>query len=72
VLQKFPDYEVGPVISEPTLAESSGVPIEASRKGIRRGGLERGRGKTFPFLSSPIGNYRKPLGEEIMGPTHNI
>ncbi len=44
----------------------------------RRAGRERpcrknrGRGKTFPFLSSPIGNYRKPLGEEIMGPTYNI
>jgi hypothetical protein len=68
---EFRDYEVGPLISEPTLAGSSGAPIEASRKG-KAPPLERGRCKTFPFLSSPIGNYRKPLGEEMMGPTYNI
>jgi hypothetical protein len=43
---EFPDYEVGPVISEPTLAGSSGAPIEASRKG-KAPPSERGRGKVF-------------------------
>jgi hypothetical protein len=39
-------------------AGSSGVPIEVSRKG-KAPPSERGRGKVFPFLSSPIGSLRK-------------
>jgi hypothetical protein len=38
---------VKPIISERILAESSGAPIEVSRKG-KAPPLERGRGKTFP------------------------
>jgi hypothetical protein len=55
-----------PIIFERILAGSSGVPIEVSRKG-KTPPLERGRGKVFPFLSSPIGSLRKPLSEKIMG-----
>ncbi len=43
----FPEFGVEPVISERTLAVSSGEPIEVSRKG-KAPPLERGRGKAFP------------------------
>jgi hypothetical protein len=49
-----------------------GHPSRRAGRGSAAGGLERGGGKTFPFLSSPIGDYRKPLGEEMIGPTYNI
>jgi len=44
---KFSIPQVGPIVPERRLAESSGVPIEVSRKG-KAPPLERGRGKYSP------------------------
>jgi hypothetical protein len=53
------------------MAGSSGAPIEASRKG-KAPPSERGRGKVFPFLSSPIGVTAEALlSEEMMGSAHD-
>jgi hypothetical protein len=57
-LPEFPKFRAEPVISERIFAESSGAPIEVSRKG-KTPPLERGRGKAFPFLSNPIGSLRR-------------
>jgi hypothetical protein len=62
---------VGPLLVSEH-AGSSGVPIEASRKG-KTPPLERGMGRVFPLLSSPIGSLREALvSEEIMGPTDSL
>ena len=45
---EFPKFLVNSIVSERKLAESSGVPIEVSRKG-KAPPLERGRGK-YPHL----------------------
>jgi hypothetical protein len=66
-LPEFPDYGVGPVISEPTLAGSSGAPIDMSRKGIRLRRIDRGRGKVFPTCEPDRVTTEGILSEEIMG-----
>jgi hypothetical protein len=65
-LLEFPEFRAEPVISERIFAESSGAPIEVSRKG-KAPPLERGRGKAFPTCEPDRVTAEGILSEEIMG-----